>query len=83
VNGWVFDSAFRPLAAASVEVLDGPQAGTSATANAEGHLSLTGTFDDTTRFRATTEGHVAATQTWGRLSPSALPNLVFYRRIIG
>ena len=62
----MFDSAFRPVAGASVEVLDGPQAGTSATADAMGSFSLTGTFDDTTRFRAAREGYAAAT---GTLAP--------------
>jgi len=67
VNGWVSDSAFRSLAGARVEVLDGPQAGTTATADNQGHFSLTGTFDDATRFRASREGHVDAT---GTLSPA-------------
>jgi hypothetical protein len=66
VTGWVSDSAFRPLAGASVEVLDGPQAGTVAVVDATGQFSLTGTFDDATRFRATKDGHVPTT---GTLSP--------------
>ena len=60
VDGWVYDSAFRILAGASVEILDGPQAGTRTTADARGHFSMTGTVDDTTRFRATMEGHLAS-----------------------
>ena len=63
IQGSVSDTAFRPLAGTTVEVLDGPQAGTSTTSDATGHFSLTGTFDDTTRFRATKEGHAAATGT--------------------
>jgi hypothetical protein len=59
----VYDSAFRPLAGARVEVLDGPQAGTSATADATGSFGLTGLFDERTRFRASKEGHVAANGT--------------------
>jgi hypothetical protein len=58
VNGFVYDSAFRTLAGAIVEVLDGPQAGLSATADATGRFTLTGNFDDSTRFRASKEGHV-------------------------
>jgi hypothetical protein len=64
VTGFVFDTANRALAGAGVEVLDGPQAGTSTTSDAAGAFSLTGTFDGTTRFRATKEGHVAATQSF-------------------
>ena len=63
ISGSVHDSALRTLAGASVEVLDGPQAGTSTTTDAAGQFSLRGTFDDTTQFRATKEGHVAATRT--------------------
>lgn len=58
------DSGFRSLAGARVEVLDGPDAGRSTTTDDAGQFWFTGTFDPTTRFRATGEGHVAATQTW-------------------
>ena len=63
IAGTVYDSALRPLAGARVELLDGPQAGMSATSNAQGGFSLTGTVDDTTRFRASKEGYVTATAT--------------------
>jgi len=62
VKGSVSDTAFRPLDGARVEVVDGPQAGRSTTADANGNFSLSGTFDDATRFRATKDGHLAATQ---------------------
>jgi hypothetical protein len=68
VTGFVFDTANRALAGAIVEVLDGPQAGASATAAASGAFSLTGTFDRTTRFRATDEGHVAATRSFDSIA---------------
>ncbi len=67
VTGYVSDTANRALAGASVEVLDGPQAGTATTSDAAGAFSLTGTFDGTTRFRATKEGYVAATQSFGSI----------------
>lgn len=59
--GTVSDAAWRPLAGARVEVVDGPQAGLSTTTNANGEYRLTGAFDETTHFRATKESHVAAT----------------------
>jgi hypothetical protein len=62
VTGDVFDTVNRALAGARVEVLDGPQAGTSTTSDPAGAFSLTGIFDGTTRFRASKEGFVAATQ---------------------
>jgi len=64
IFGFVTDSGFRPLAGARVEVLDGPQAGASAIADASGQVTLSGTFDGATRFRASSDGHVSAIQTW-------------------
>ena len=63
INGTVYDSAFRPLAGATVEFLNGPQAGTSTTTDARGAFALFGIVDDTTRFRASKDGHVAGTAT--------------------
>jgi hypothetical protein len=62
VKGSVSDTAFRHLEGARVEVVDGPQAGMSTIADANGSFSFSGTFDDATRFRATKDGHLAATQ---------------------
>ena len=66
ISGVVYDTAVRQLAGAHVEVVDGPQAGTATTSDAEGRFSLRGTFDNDTRFRATKEGHLAEIRT---LSP--------------
>ena len=63
VRGTASDSAFRPLAGARVEILDGPQAGMSTTSDARGDFGFMATVDDTTRFRASKEGHVTATAT--------------------
>jgi protocatechuate 3,4-dioxygenase beta subunit len=64
--GTVADAAWRPLAGARVEVLSGPQAGKFAVTNNRGEFSVSGEFDDTTRFRATMDGHREAT---GALPP--------------
>jgi hypothetical protein len=63
ISGVVYDTAMRPVAGARVELLDGPQAGMSITADANGGFSLTATVDDTTQFRASKEGHVSASVT--------------------
>ena len=63
VRGAVYDTAYRPLAGARVEVLDGPQAGQATTASSRGEFSLSGTFDDSTRFRAIQDGYVTAIRT--------------------
>jgi hypothetical protein len=74
MRGTVSDRAFRHLAGAVVEVLDGPQAGLSTTSDARGQFSFTGVFDDTTRFRATKEGHITAIQTLGPFCAPCNPN---------
>ena len=61
VSGVVYDTTLKPLSGATVEVLDGPQAGTSAIADAKGEFSLSGAFGTATRFRATKEGYLDAT----------------------
>lgn len=60
--GTVSDAAWRPLAGARVEVINGPEAGRFTSASATGQFSISGIFDETTLFRATHEGHVAATR---------------------
>jgi hypothetical protein len=62
VTGLVFDAVIRPLQGATVEVLDGPQVGTWTTSDAAGAFSLTGSFDEATRFRASKAGYVTATK---------------------
>jgi hypothetical protein len=64
LSGYVGDTAFRSLAGARIEVLDGPQAGMSATSDSNGQFSLTGLFDSATAFRATLAGYVGATRSW-------------------
>ena len=61
VAGSVSDGAWRRLANARVEVVEGPQAGLSTTTDGAGGFRLSGAFDATSRFRATKEGYVAAT----------------------
>ena len=81
VTGYVRDVAFRALAGAEVEVLDGPQAGTVTTADAAVAFSLTGIFDAATRFRATKEGHVTATQSFN--SVAATHTIAFALDVLG
>ena len=63
IKGAVSDTAFRGLARATVEVLDGPHAGLVTTTDGSGQFSLTGVFDEATRFRASADGHVTAMRT--------------------
>jgi hypothetical protein len=70
----VYDTAFRSLAGAKVEVVDGPQAGLSTTSDASGGFSLTGLFDDATQFRATKDGYITATRTLQPFCARCNPN---------
>jgi len=74
VKGTVSDTAFRYISGVKVEVLDGPQAGMSTTSSASGGFSLTGIFDDATRFRATKDGYVTATRTMQPFCAPCNPN---------
>lgn len=74
----MYDSAFRVLAGAVVEVVDGPDAGRSTNADAEGRFSFSGTFDDDTRFRASKEGHISQTQTRSPQCQTCNPNYYVY-----
>ena len=60
IAGAVYDTALRPVADARVELLDGPQAGAFAMTDGRGQFSFVAIVDDTTRFRASKEGHVTA-----------------------
>jgi hypothetical protein len=63
VRGWVSDTAFRIIEGATVEVVDGPHAGLSATSDSTGQVSFNGSFDIGTVFRATKEGYLTTTGT--------------------
>lgn len=63
LNGDVYDTASRRVVGATVEILDGPQAGAVTTTDDAGRFSFTGSFDDTMRFRVSKPGHVTKTQT--------------------
>ena len=63
VRGWVNDTAFRIIEGATVEVVDGPHAGLSATSDNTGQVSFSGSFDIGTVFRAAKEGYLTTTGT--------------------
>lgn len=63
MRGSVSDTAFRHLVGATVEVLNGPDAGMKTTSNIGGEFSFTGAFDEATEFRASLDGYATATTT--------------------
>ena len=74
MKGTVSDTAFRDLPGARVEILNGPHAGASTMVDSHGEFSFTGLFDDTTQFRATSEGHVASVRTLQPFCARCNPN---------
>ena len=88
LRGFVTDTAFRPLAGARIEVVDGESAGVAAVADADGQFVLSGRFNAATLFRAVKDGHVSRTQTWNCSVPncfthnSAQPWLGFYLSVL-
>lgn len=56
VQGFVENSAFKPLTEARVEVVDGPQTGVSASTDARGGFALSGVLTGT-KLRASKEGY--------------------------
>lgn len=73
MNGYVNDTAFRPVTSATVEVLDGPQAGISTITDANGKFSMTAAITAATRFRATKEGYEPAIQTTQAMNQGISP----------
>jgi hypothetical protein len=70
MKGLVVDTADRRIPGALVEVVTGPRAGVSVTTDAAGEFTFGAPFGETTLFRATHQGHIAATMPWR----SGLPN---------
>jgi hypothetical protein len=62
IHGYVYDTAFRPVAGASVQMVDGAQAGTMTTSDADGRFSYDGTFAIPVTLRASKDGYTSATQ---------------------
>ena len=64
ISGEVKDTAFRLIAGARLEVVDGSRAGLSTTTDSAGRFVLNGPFGSPTTVRASREGYQARTITW-------------------
>jgi hypothetical protein len=78
VAGMVYDTGYRGLAGAVVEVLDGPSAGTTAIADGTGLFAIRGDFDENTHFRATKAGHADGVAKMGPICAGCHPNFWMY-----
>ena len=63
IYGYVDDTAFRPIAGVSIEIVNGPQAGTMTTSDASGRFSYDGTFAFPVALRASKDGYTTSTRT--------------------
>jgi hypothetical protein len=77
VFGYVGDTAFRSVAGARVEVLDGPQAGMTITADANGLFSYSGAFASAVTLRASKDGYLPLTRTTQTSAPGGRPWVYF------
>ncbi len=73
----VADTAFQPIAGAEVEIVSGPQAGTSLFTDENGRIQLTGMFLSTDTFRASKEGYGSVTRGFTWSAPNGRPWLAF------
>ena len=74
MRGTVSDTAFRPIAGATIEILNGPSAGLTTRSDAMGQWGFAGAFDDSTQFRATKEGYEVAIKPLGPFCAVCNPN---------
>jgi hypothetical protein len=75
--GYVGDTAFRSVAGARIEVVDGPQAGMAVTSDGNGLFSYAGTFASAVTLRATKDGYIAVTKTTQTSVPGGRPWVYF------
>jgi Carboxypeptidase regulatory-like domain len=74
MRGTVSDTAFRYIAGATIEIVNGPSAGNTTTSDASGQWGFQGTFDDSTEFRATKVGYEGSTKPLGPFCAQCVPN---------
>jgi hypothetical protein len=73
LSGYVADTAFRAVAGARVDVLDGPQAGLSMLSDGAGQFTYMGTFTSSVTFSVSKDGYNSATGTSRVSAPGGRP----------
>jgi hypothetical protein len=64
LSGVVQDSAFRPIADVTVDIIEGARTGARATTDPSGRYTFLGTFRETIALRASKDGYVPAVKTY-------------------
>jgi hypothetical protein len=78
MSGKVYDTGNRPLAGATVEVVNGASAGLKVTTLADGSYALRGEFDAGTQFRATKAGYETGLRPMAPFCQQCNPNFWVY-----
>ena len=78
VRGIVYDTGYRRLAGATVEVVNGASAGLKVTTGPDGSYGLSGQFDAGTQFRATKAGYETGLQPMATFCQPCNPNFWVY-----
>lgn len=75
MRGSVSDTAFRYVAGATIEIVNGPSAGLTTMSDGRGEWAFPpGAFDDSTQFRATKDGYEPAIMPLGSFCAACNPN---------
>jgi hypothetical protein len=82
LSGFVGDTAFRSVAGARVEVLDGPEAGKVLTSDANGSFSYVGMFASMVTLRASKDGYIELTKTTQTSAPGGRPWVYFQLELL-
>ena len=78
VQGIVYDTGYRRLAGATVEVVNGASAGLKVTTGADGSYAIRGAFDAGTQFRATKAGYETGLRPMATFCQPCNPNFWVY-----
>lgn len=78
ISGKVYDTGNRPLAGATVEVVNGASAGLKVTTLADGSYAMRGEFDAGTQFRATKAGYETGLRPMAQFCQACNPNFWVY-----
>ena len=82
LSGFVSDTAFRSVAGAKVEVLDGPHAGMTLMSDVQGLVSFAAAFSTPVTLRASKEGYITLSKASQTSAPGGRPWVAFQLEVV-
>lgn len=82
LSGYVGDTAFRSVAGARVEMVDGPQPGMAVLSGSNGVFSFSGTFPGVVTMRASKDGYIALSKQSQTSTPGGRPWATFQLEVL-